>query len=126
MEDSYRTREIVKPHWCRKMREKRGGRDQGTRYEQRFLKKIRNSSDTICECCNNSAVWLIMKLRFCEMAISKRLCDVCMSELYERCRSHQIIRTYNGEIKGVTVAVEHKYCTVAYKKSTITKPEYYK
>jgi hypothetical protein len=43
------TREIVKPHWCRKMRYKRGHRDQDSRDEQRFLKKIRNNPDAICE-----------------------------------------------------------------------------
>jgi hypothetical protein len=62
--------------------------------------------------CDNTAVWLIMKLRYCYSEISSQVCSECMSELYERCRSHQIIRRHymNGEIK-----IENKYCTVVYK-----------
>lgn len=58
------SREIVKAHWCRKMRYKRGHRDQHSRDEQRFLKKIRNDPDAVCGCCDNEIkIWLYRDIK---------------------------------------------------------------
>lgn len=110
-----KTTEIVKSHWCRKMRLKYGYgyRDQRSRHYQKYLKKIRGNHDLICEHCDKSAVWWVVKLTPWLETTSKTLCATCMPLLYERCQSHQIIRT---ETK-----IEHKYCTIVYKKSAIGK-----
>lgn len=99
------------------MRQK-DGRDQDSHYKQRYLKKIQSDTLYPYESCQKKAIWFVVKLNRDTDTSSIELCNNSMKLNYERCQSHQLIKTkYLDE----HIEVKNKYCTVVYPKNIIPR-----
>lgn len=117
---------VIKPHWCRKMRQL-DGRTQHSRHKQRYLKKIKDEkpfyfereNDGLCYYCGDIAIWYIVKPFH---STSTNVCETCLKSNYERCKSHQIIeKKYpDGHIEIV-----NKYCTIVYPNDSNIRKDYH-
>jgi len=112
------TRFIIKPHFCRKYLLKNYYHNNKCCCEDiRYLK--RNHHGQECTYCVNKSIWYVVEGTYSIWnTTSISCCEPCMNKYYNRCRSHQKIKTVYDDNTEKTC---DKYCAIVFIRDTNKK-----